>query len=290
MPKPNIGTVYALDDPRDGSTRYVGKTTQDPLERLAGHLATATNPAMRVWINALGAQGIVPRMRTITNVSFDKLDAEEQRQIERHAKAGHRLLNAPYYHQNLGDLSLPPGPTKEPADAPQPTEAVNQVARRLYGPIADGWAAGRIPVWRVVLLVVLWSPVVSAAILFRAVAGIRGFKQACLMGGGAFYLWHIGFSRIVQDFVFPRLPVSSIAHLWHRYLAQPVHTLGWHALIVTLLMGLGSYIPVAEAAWVASPRSRGSAGMEDLGPVEIAARAAAALDSVAPRALPPRSP
>lgn len=114
------GTIYTLSDPRDGAVRYVGKTTKTLLDRLGGHLASPTNPAMRVWINALGGQGLTPHIEPVTTVPEDKLADEEGRQIRRHAKQGHRLLNSPYYHRNLADLiPTPPGATAVEPKAPK---------------------------------------------------------------------------------------------------------------------------------------------------------------------------
>ncbi|NUR03222.1 MAG: hypothetical protein HOY79_43930 [Streptomyces sp.] len=295
MNKPKTGTIYALDDPRDGSTRYVGKTTQDPLGRLAGHLATATNPAMRVWLNALGAQGLIPHMRTIKNVALDKLDAEEKRQIERHAKAGHRLFNAPHYHQNLKDLSQPSVlPVQDQADQKTATHPVERIAHRVYGPLAAAWAAGRIPVLLVAVYVLVLAPIVAVALLVQMLFGVRWIRRTASAGGAACYLWTVGFSRMVRDFVLPHLPINGLVAFWRAYLAHPVRTLGLHFLVAVLLMALLSYVPVAEAARAAQPR-RGrrqptQLPWDEMDPVDVAAAAAAALDGVALKELPPWRP
>lgn len=117
------GSIYTLTDPRDGAIRYVGKTTKSLTERLAGHLASPTNPAMRLWINTLSAQRLVPVITSVSTVIEPQLDAEEQRQIKKHARAGHRLFNSPYYRQHLGDLtSVAPvvAPTRAPGRAGWP--------------------------------------------------------------------------------------------------------------------------------------------------------------------------
>lgn len=99
------GTVYTLTDPRDGRIRYVGKTVQTLHERLSGHLASPTNPAMRLWISTLRARRMVPIIKAVSTVKVAHLDAEEKRQIRLHAQAGHRLFNYPYYQNHMSDLN-----------------------------------------------------------------------------------------------------------------------------------------------------------------------------------------
>ncbi|MGW2938611.1 hypothetical protein ACWDA7_44170 [Streptomyces sp. NPDC001156] len=290
MGKPTTGTIYALGDPRDGSTRYIGKTTQDPLDRLAGHLATPTNPAMRVWINALGAQGLVPEMRPLKTVSVDKLDHEEQRQIERHAKAGHRLLNAPYYHRNLTDLFAPVLRTAASADS----DAGDPIPTTVFGQIAADWAAGRLSGWQAAVRVVFRAPLVPAGHLLR-MTKVRAVRVLLTAVPLTFYFWTIGYGRIVRDFVFPHLPMAALGRFWGDYLARPTQTLRWHLLAVALLYGLGSYFPVADAARAVrqkpAPRTGAAAApsplIADLVSASVAAQAAAALDSVV---LPPQLP
>lgn len=292
MSKPRTGTIYALIDPRDGSTRYIGKTTQDPLERLARHLGAPTNPAMRVWINALGAQGLVPQMHPLKTIPEDKLDAEEKRQIERHAKAGHRLLNAPYYQRNLSDLFMPalhavalPGQEEE-------SKGIDDFAHAVFGSVAEARAAGRMPRWKAAVHILLRAPVMSVARLMACMAGFRAFGPVLATGLLTFYFWTVGFGRIVKDFVFPYIPIAELARFWDGYLARPMETVGWHFLILMLALGVASYFPVAEAARAARPKSkrRGTAARQpsgvppqvvaDLTRVDVAAAAAAALDSV----------
>lgn len=287
------GTIYALDDPRDGSTRYIGKTTQDPLERLSGHLASATNPAMRVWINALGAQGLLPHMRTVKNVEVDKLDSEEKRQIERHAKAGHRLLNAPHYHQNLKDLFSPSVlPIEESANDEPLRGPVERIAACVYGPTVAKWAAGQLPVMEAAGRVVLLAPIVALAILLRTLFGVRKLRRILLAVAAMFYLWTIGFGRIVQDFVFPHLPVNDIGRFWREYLSHPLLTLGGHFLFGMLLLAIRSCSPVVEAARSVQQKQQAQQARASSAPdsFDVAAAAAAALDGVLLKELPSRTP
>lgn len=294
MNKPKTGTIYALDDPRDGSTRYIGKTTQDPLDRLAGHLATATNPAMRVWINALGAQGLLPHMRSLKTIAVDKLDGEEMRQIARHARAGHRLLNAPHYHQNLRDLFSPSAlPVEEPGDEDPRRNSVERIARCVYGPTAANWAAGRLSIPQASARVLLLAPIAALAILVRMLIRVRWTRRIFLAGAAAFYLWTIGFSRVAQDFVLPHLPVAAVVRFWRDYLSQPVLTLGGHFLFGVLLVAIWWCSPVVEAARSARPkptahREGALPASGSLDAVDVAAAAAAALDGALLKERPPR--
>ena len=57
--------VYALIDPRDGRTRYIGSTEKSLPKRLSGHLS-AREGARGAWIDDLLASGLKPVIREIT--------------------------------------------------------------------------------------------------------------------------------------------------------------------------------------------------------------------------------
>jgi len=146
MTRTRQGAVYALIDPRDNKIRYIGKTTQPVLTRLAGHLAQPTNPAMRAWINGLSLGGMIPRVEAVATASEAQLDAEEKRQISRHLKQGHRLLNAPYYQDHVADLSRPPAAESTTrVDKAEHWPPVMGLARLAFGRLARARAAGRVP-------------------------------------------------------------------------------------------------------------------------------------------------
>lgn len=89
--------VYALIDPRDGSIRYVGLTS-DPRQRLWCHLSERTNAGKWAWMCELKERGLRPRMETlevITNTGWDidkAIRAEHDWLLKLQAD-GHPLLN-----------------------------------------------------------------------------------------------------------------------------------------------------------------------------------------------------
>ncbi|MGW5123273.1 hypothetical protein ACWEQ7_04260 [Streptomyces sp. NPDC004069] len=302
MTKTKTGTVYALTDPRDDGIRYIGKTTQTLLDRLGGHLASPTNPGMRVWINALGAQGLVPNIKAVTTTTVDELDAEEKRQIEQHAQAGHRLLNSPYYQRNLGAVFAPVVNAVAPP-AEQAAKKSDEFSHRVYGPIAAARADGRIPRWQAAVRVLLRAPAVGLAHLWFSASSNRVLRPLAVAGGLVGYCWMIGFDRLAQDYVVVHLPIAESMRFWNAYLAGPLHTLCWHALALVVLEGCGSYLGVAEAAGVPAigaaheqaptvPKiALGSINSAEfpkgVDPLDVAVRAAVALESMRQPTDPP---
>lgn len=278
MTKPRTGTIYRLVDPRDGKTRYIGKTTQRPVDRLAGHLAKPTNPAMRVWINSLGIQGLTPRMETVTTVPVATLAAEEDRQIRQHVKQGHRLLNAPYYQAHLGDLSGARAAHQPPAArAPRATLPGLAVAQLVFGPLAQARARGRVPAWVPGVVVIVGGPAYVALLLLRALFNTRLGIWLLLLVLGTSMLWDAGFDAAVHDLLLPRLPLEEWSGLWSDYVAPPLAnlsaSLAWAVMFTSALLAGASYAEVAEAQ-PRTPRRRSPHQA-----VDIAAAAAAALDA-----------
>lgn len=275
------GTIYTLTDPRDGRIRYVGKTKQDPLERLAGHLASASNPAMRVWLNALALQGLTPRIEAVATPLLSRMDDEEQRQIQRHADAGHRLFNAPHYHRNIVDLyqAAAPSPTALKRDDVAASK-IDEYAHRVYGDIAAARVAGKISKPWAAARVLGKAPVVAVVFLWHTLASIppvRWAAKAAVFGWG---LWEIGFDRLARDLVLSRLPLREAADFWHTYLARPFTNLGLLLLAVALLTALMSYASVRQSAEAKPAVPKRRTHEEDRA---IAAAAAAALDAAIPR-------
>lgn len=285
MATQQTGTIYTLTDPRDGRIRYVGKTKQDPLERLAGHLASASNPAMRVWLNALALQGLTPRIDAIAAPQLAQMDDEEQRQIRLHADAGHRLFNAPHYHRNISDLYETAAPA--PAALKRDDAAVSKVdeyAHRVYGDIAAASAAGKIT-RREAAAKVLWrAPTVALVFLWHTSASIPPVRWAAKTALFGYGLWAVGFDRLMRDKVFPHLPLRAAEEFWHAYLARPLLHLGLLYLAACAVTALIAYSSVRESA-AAQPRSGGFDRRSrtpldtETNPMAIAAAAAAALDS-----------
>ena len=251
MTRTRKGTVYALIDPRDNKIRYIGKTEKPILARLAHHLATPTNPAMRVWINALSLQGLTPRIEAVATVPVDGLGAEEQRQIKRHADDGHRLLNAPYYHQHIGDLGQRPTKATGPGGVPD-----KKLARRAYGRLAAARVLGRIPGWSVALAVTVTAPVYTAVLILRALLGLllntKAGIRVTLLALVGWVLWDAGFDAAVRDLLLPRLPLGQSAALWHGYMAAPLAELAAGLSVplaaMSVLVAAMSYEEIAKAA------------------------------------------
>jgi hypothetical protein len=271
------GIVYTLTDPRDGAIRYVGKTINQPLERLAQHLSAPTNPAMRVWFTSLGNQGLLPRMDTIATAPGDKLLAEEARLIKNHAKDGHRLLNAPYYRANLADLADSKQPVTRPPSrsSASPFElSVNALRYRLYGRIAEARAAEALPSYAAAFRSLLLAPLLVVGTLFLLAVQTRAGRLCTLAAMLSYYAWGIGFDHAARDLVLTHLPVAAASSFWHEYLAHPLGQLALHVSIGCVLVAWASYAGVAEAAKkTRQPRAKSAAGS-----VDIAAAAAAALD------------
>ncbi|MET8538855.1 hypothetical protein ABZV67_46310 [Streptomyces sp. NPDC005065] len=207
--------VYRLSDPRDGTVRYVDQTTKSLQERLVGHLASPTNPAMRAWISLLGKQGVIPAITAVATVDEAQLDVEEKRRIEEHIRKGHRLFNAPRYYQHLRDLSVVRTGGEDRFGA---------FMRRQFEPIATAHLAGRMSwrsaAWRVavksalITLYLLWS---LRVVRFLAVSSVAGW-----------YLWDIGFDNLMRDVVLPHVPAAELVALWHHYFADPLLSVALH--------------------------------------------------------------
>ncbi|XMN09324.1 hypothetical protein ACK8N7_26440 [Streptomyces griseobrunneus] len=279
------GIIYTLTDPRDDRIRYVGKTTKTAADRLAGHLASPTNPAMRVWIHALALQGLTPRITPIAKPPVDRLSVEEEKQIAAHHRAGHRIFNAPYYHRNLADLCLPPKATAAArvSDDP-PMNKIDQHAHNVYGPLAAAKAAGRASGGRTAVEVLLRAPVLAFLIAWSTfnVRAVRLVLLTLFWGCG---LWTVGFDHLVRDKVVPHLPIDQTLGFWNEYLEHPLTNLGWLLLASHLGLALLMYTQVAEAARAEAPKSpaAGQAPKSVLSSAEIAAAAAAALDGALPK-------
>lgn len=250
MATPRKGIIYTLTDPRDDTIRYVGKTTKAPLERLAQHLGSPTNPAMRVWLTTLGSQGLLPKMDTVATVPVERLAAEEAKQIAKHART-HRLLNSPYYQSNLADLwstsdiGKPPAGPRRPSPFDAPAAALQH---RLYGRIAEARACGELPSYAVFFRTLLLAPVLAVGLMVLLVTKTwlgRRLMAASLVG---YYLWHIGFDHAARSLMLAHVPAARVLAFWHEYLARPIETLGLHLLVIFVLTAWMSYDDIAKAA------------------------------------------
>ncbi|GAA1592541.1 hypothetical protein GCM10009678_94480 [Actinomadura kijaniata] len=85
------GIVYALVDRRNGEVRYIGQTTMQPGQRLAGHLLSPPGMAVRNWLAECGRQVDIKVLRE--GVPNDGLDDAEHAEIRAHLQAGCALLN-----------------------------------------------------------------------------------------------------------------------------------------------------------------------------------------------------
>lgn len=285
MATQQTGAIYTLTDPRDGRIRYVGKTTQDPMERLAGHLKSASNPVMRVWFHALALQGLTPRIDTIDTPLLQKLDAEEQRQIEQHAKAGHRLFNAPYYHHNIADLYQHAAPTPEALKRDDVImRKVDDYAHRMYGEIAAASAAGKISRNGAAGQVLVRMPAVALVFLWHLACSIPPLRWGAKASIWVWGLWMVGFNRLAHDKVLPYLPLREAEAFWYAYLARPLTNIGLTLVGAALFMALIAYWGVRESAGAQRPKQTASP-RGHLTPAETAAAAAAALDAAVPSPL-----
>jgi len=266
---PTKGFIYTLSDPRDGTVRYVGKTMKPLSERLAGHLSSPTNPAMRLWINTLGAQQMIPTITMVATVPEAQLGGEEDRLIRKHAKNGHRLFNAPYYHQHLDDLTTPVGirPSRAPASVTPLARPVQKFCREQFEPIAKARAAGLMSRRRALVQVLLRS----IAVVLYALWQFRLVRYPAYAGLFGWYFLDVGFDRLVQREALPVLPVAEVTGFWREYLVRPLSTIAVHITVMAFIWALGAYFDVRKS--VPTPARRPSRD-----PVDVAAAAAAALE------------
>ncbi|MFE7754307.1 hypothetical protein [Streptomyces sp. NPDC057429] len=283
------GIIYTLTDPRDDRIRYVGQTTKTTTERLAGHLAYPTNPAMRVWIHALALQGLTPRITAIATPPVDRLSAEEEKQIAAHHQAGHRIFNSPHYHRNLSDLCLPPKAAEvtRAANLP-PTQQIDKYAHALYGRLAAERTAGLKSTVRTALGVAVNAPIL-AVLLVWATLNVKPVRVLCFIGLVSFGLWEVGFDHLLREEVLPHLPLQEVLDFWHEYLKRPMTNLGWIFLGMHLIFCLGTYLEV-DAAARASGREAKPGEDSVLTSSEVAAAAAAALEGALPKQADRTSP
>lgn len=83
--------IYTLTDPRDGTIRYVGKTTS-PKDRYRQHLRTPGR-ATAAWIIDMARTGAKPQMDVVDRCGRWSWRRVERRWIRRTAAAGSPLLN-----------------------------------------------------------------------------------------------------------------------------------------------------------------------------------------------------
>ncbi len=87
-------TIYALIDPRDGSTRYIGQTLKPLDRRLAEHLGSASSGAKKIaWLNELESLGLQPTISALESVTTSEADAVEARLMREYKDKGAPLTN-----------------------------------------------------------------------------------------------------------------------------------------------------------------------------------------------------
>lgn len=88
--------IYTLSDPRDGSVRYVGKSTQ-VAARYYNHLDYAKRPGRKFrstnWIRQLLALGLKPTLTIIETVPYHQWADRERHWISHHKAVGANLTN-----------------------------------------------------------------------------------------------------------------------------------------------------------------------------------------------------
>ncbi len=254
---PGKGSIYTLTDPRDGTVRYVGKTTKTLPERLAGHLASPTNPAMRLWLSTLSAQHFVPTITQVSVVSETRLDEEEQRLIRKHARDGARLFNSPYYRQHLGDLTNAAAVGRPQAAllVEAPLERLHAFCVKQMAPIAAARTVGSISRKRVIARVAARSVLTLLYALWR----LRIIRYAATGSAAVWYLWTIGFGLMMQQQILPLLPMGGIAAFWHMYLARPLSLIALHAAATFFLWTVITYLEVRHGMKLRQQKLSGSA-------------------------------
>lgn len=255
MSRPQTGTIYTLTDPRDRKIRYIGQTTQPIQTRLSGHLSHPTNRAMRMWIASLERDGHIPQVEAVATVPRSQLLAEEERQIRKHLRAGHRLFNAPYYQKHLGDLD------KQPSTHPKPRREQNRLAWAMYAGLEQARREGKVSLPAVLAVLIVTALLCGSLLLLRATLnGLRHALRAMLNNrlGTAligfpllgWVLWDAGFDKVVRDLVLPHLPVAAGVAFWCAYLAPPLWNLAMQAVetipLLAVLAAMGAYFDVND--------------------------------------------
>lgn len=87
-------TIYALKDPRDEATVYVGRT-KNPKQRLAAHMALrgTVGRELAAWIAALKRTGLAPAMVELAKCNDADAKRAETAWIGTLRSAGAQLLN-----------------------------------------------------------------------------------------------------------------------------------------------------------------------------------------------------
>lgn len=85
--------IYVLLDPRDGTVRYVGKTSLPVQERLAQHVARPPNGRVAAWFRELAGLGLSPGVEVLTSCSARTWQGREKYWISYFLKRAH-LMNA----------------------------------------------------------------------------------------------------------------------------------------------------------------------------------------------------
>lgn len=110
--------IYALNDPRDGHVRYIGKA-DDVARRLREHISGHARPSTSKWIEELSRRGLEPTMTILATVAKSRWQEAEKFQIALFRSRGYDLLNlapggnAPY----IGDGHLSAAHRKRIGDA-----------------------------------------------------------------------------------------------------------------------------------------------------------------------------
>jgi hypothetical protein len=92
--------IYALIDELTQEVGYVGRS-DDPEQRLLGHLRDTNNPVKWAWIQSLLAQDRKPKLLILEKVAVAVEDKREQYWISYYWKRGHHLTNDKhqYWHK-----------------------------------------------------------------------------------------------------------------------------------------------------------------------------------------------
>lgn len=94
-----MGWIYALSDPRDGVTRYIGQTKhRGGVEgRRQGHIGSTGRVKAKThlmnWLRALEADGVEPHAQTLAVVENEYLDYLEVAAIASYRAHGYDLVN-----------------------------------------------------------------------------------------------------------------------------------------------------------------------------------------------------
>lgn len=91
--------IYALVDPRDYATRYVGSSV-NPQQRLVSHMRDKFGRRKAEWIAELKSIGLKPKLKVLEKITSGAHDEAEAKWIQHFKHKGMVLTNSEFTHES----------------------------------------------------------------------------------------------------------------------------------------------------------------------------------------------